>query len=316
MIPTPSGVPQGRGWHELPDTRILSVCDASLGPCAAITAAWSGGAADAAGERMFVWGGGGEYRGNQVFEFDLRTRTMRTIDTSTPTDLACEPSDYLARPAPRSTYDGLVYLPDQQRMFAVGGASWCGPVDSWMYDPETTTWERVSTRSLGMYPHIATAYDRDRGVLIVSPGQLRLFDPVARAFTDLPGPGEAFNVSATLDTTRRILGLFGDNHYWEFDLARGTFTTPSLNGCEAALATPAPGMAFDPVLQQFVIWSGGDDVTLLDIETHRCSVLTFPNGPGAQVMAGTYGRFDYFPSQDVFVLVNRVDQNVFALRLR
>ena len=171
--------------------------------------------------------------------------------------------------------------------------------------------------SLGMYPHIATAYDRERGVLIATPDQLWLFDPVARGYTELPGaPAGSFGVTAAIDSERRVFAVFGSGHYWELDLARAQFSEPVLTGCEAALGMPAPGFAFDPIGRQFVIWAGGDDVVLLDRESHVCTIASFPDGPGPQVPAGTYGRFGYFPRSDVFVLVNRADQNVFALRLR
>jgi len=37
-----------------------------------------------------------------------------------------------------------------------------------------------------------------------------------------------------------------------------------------------------------------------------------PTGSAAN---GTYGRFRYVPSKDVFILVNSVDENVFVYRL-
>ena len=317
--PTSPVVPAGLGWHELPDTRIASVCDRSFGPCSAITGAWSGAATDTEGGRMFVWGGGaGEYRGNQVFAFELDTLSMRALDAPTPVGTTCDASLFVDRPSVRETFDGLVWLPDARRMFAHASGAWCGAGnESWLYDPETTSWERAAATTLSMYPHVAAAYDRDRGVVIATPDQLWLFDPVARGYGALPGaPNDSFEVTAAIDTRRRVFTALGNGRSFELDLATGRFSSPVLTGCDAQLALPGPGVAFDPISGRFVIWAGGDDVAILDPETHACSITTFPGGPGPQVAAGTYGRFGYLAEQDVFVLVNRADQNVFALRLR
>lgn len=317
--PTSPDVPSGLGWHELSDTRLVSACDPSFGQCSAITAAWSGAATDTDGDRLLVWGGGtGEYRGNQVFAFELDTLTMRALDAPSPVGGTCDESLLGGRPSVRQTYDGLVYIPELRRMFVHAEGVWCGPPDeSWLYDPETGAWEAVGAMSLGMYPHVASAYDRDRGVLLVTPDTLWTYDPVARGYTLLPGaPPGSFAVTATIDTERRVLAVLGTGDYWELDLATGLFSEPPLVGCDAALAVDAPGFVFDPIGRRFVIWAGGDDIVLLDPETHACTVQSFPGGPGPALTQGTYGRFAYFPRHDVFVLVNRADQNVFALRLR
>lgn len=317
--PTSPVVPAELGWHELPDTRISSVCDPAFGPCSAITDAWSGAAVDAEGDRMLVWGGGsGEYRGNQVFAFELATQTMRALDVPTPVGATCDPSLFSDRPAVRQTFDGLTWIPGLRRMFAYGSGVWCGSAtDSWLYDPDTQAWEQVASTSLGMYPHIASAYDRDRGVVIVAPDDLWIFDPIAHGYTQLPGaPGGSFDVTAAIDPQRRVVAVLGNGRYWELELATGRFSSPALTGCDAQLAAHGPGFAFDPVAQRFVIWTAGDDVAVLDPTTHACTIESFPGGPGDPALWGTFGRFDYFPSQDVFVLVNRADQNAFALRLR
>ncbi|AKF03760.1 hypothetical protein [Sandaracinus amylolyticus] len=317
--PMPPVIPAGLGWHELDDTRLADVCDPAYGQCEFVVSSWSGATIDAEGARMFVWGGGGtgEYRGNQVFELELDTLTMRAIDAPIGVGATCEESDFRERPPPRATYDGLEWIPALQRMLAYGGAQWCNGMDAQLYDPATATWERVPVPAASMYPHVALAYDRDRGVIVSAPGSLWIFDPAVRALTRIAdAPIDSFNVTATIDTRRRRFAAFGNGVYWELDLATNTISRPALTGCEAALAQPAPGFVYDSAGDQYVTWGGGDDVVLIDPETHVCTTLTFQDGPGPQVTQGTFGRFAYFPTHDVFVLVNAASQNVFALRLR
>lgn len=326
--PAPPVVGEGLGWHELPDTRLDSVCDPSFGACTAITSAWNGAAVDAEGDRMLIWGGGGQtgnYRGNQVFAFELATQTMRALDTPSPLGEACDATfaERLGgRPAPRPTYAGLTWLSDRRRMFAYSRFAWCGADDrAWLYDPETHAWEIAAEYPFrSMYPHVAAAYDRDRGVVLFSPDQAWFIDPAAGGYAPIPrAPNDAYGVTAAIHPRRRVLvtiGGTGVRHYAQLDLATGQFSRPTLSGCEAALGVSGPGLAYDPIADRFVIWPGGDDVVILDLETSTCTTRSFPGGPGPAVAAGTYGRFGYFPSQDVFVLVNRTDQNVFALRLR
>jgi len=62
-------------------------------------------------------------------------------------------------------------------------------------------------------------------------------------------------------------------------------------------------------------WSGGNTVYLLDTGTWTWTPVTYPNGPGAALGAGTYGRFRYLPGLGVYAVANSVDSNAYALRL-
>lgn len=61
-------------------------------------------------------------------------------------------------------------------------------------------------------------------------------------------------------------------------------------------------------------WAGGDDVYIFDPDAKACTKQTY-GGPGPQNGNGTMGRFRYFPSLDVFAVVNGWQENGFTLRL-
>jgi len=84
-----------------------------------------------------------------------------------------------------------------------------------------------------------------------------------------------------------------------------------------------PGLAYDPVIDRVVGWPNfGDTVYLFDPDTKSCAAETFPGGPSdsshqgpPHTSNGTFGRLQYFPDKDVFVLVNQANNNAFILRL-
>jgi hypothetical protein len=95
------------------------------------------------------------------------------------------------------------------------------------------------------------------------------------------------------------------------------------------IGTGYPGIAFDSVANNFVAWPNqGNSVYIMTPDTVNqrltCQKLTFANGPPnsshanntANTSYGTFGRFRYFPTLDVFVLVNDWNIPAYILRLR
>jgi hypothetical protein len=91
--------------------------------------------------------------------------------------------------------------------------------------------------------------------------------------------------------------------------------TSQVTGCSALVQAIYPGLAYDPVQDRMVGWAGGDTVYILDLDTKSCQTKAFGGGPGAQNANGTMGRFRYFPSLNVFAVVNDWMKNAFTLRL-
>src|SRR5262249_14009558 len=84
-----------------------------------------------------------------------------------------------------------------------------------------------------------------------------------------------------------------------------------------AVGSGNPGIAFDSVSNNFVAWPNqGNSVYIMTPDTVNqrltCQKHTFANGPPNSSHAnntpntsyGTFGRFQYFPALDAFVLVN------------
>ena len=90
-------------------------------------------------------------------------------------------------------------------------------------------------------------------------------------------------------------------------------------GGEAILASNSPGFCYVPPLEKFAAWSGGADVYTLDVTsgqwTRHAAAPTNRVIPGPPDQWGTFGRFRYVPSRNLFILYNAVKQNVFIYRL-
>jgi hypothetical protein len=71
------------------------------------------------------------------------------------------------------------------------------------------------------------------------------------------------------------------------------------------------------VSDRLVAWIGGGDVYALDLGSRSWKKHPPTNGvtPTTPNVNGTYGRFRYVPSKNLFILVNRVDDDVFFYKL-
>jgi len=125
-------------WYEAPDSK-LSVSEVwpprptPPGDPAAIIKAWSGGTYDTKRDRLILHGGGhGDYAGNELYVFDVNTfkwsrpwgpsKEVPNIGLQ-PDGLDVYPD---GSPASVHTYDGVVYLPVQDKLWRGGGSLWSG----------------------------------------------------------------------------------------------------------------------------------------------------------------------------------------------
>ncbi len=81
----------------------------------------------------------------------------------------------------------------------------------------------------------------------------------------------------------------------------------------------SPGFCYVPLIDKFVAWFQGADVYTLDLDTKKWTKHSPAAGnkvtPGPADQWGTFGRFRYVASKNIFVLYNSVKQNVFIYRL-
>lgn len=94
--------------------------------------------------------------------------------------------------------------------------------------------------------------------------------------------------------------------------------TPS-GASSAIMNAVAPGIAYDPTTELFVCWAGGSDVYTFDPITAAFALVTLDGSnsvtPSAADIRGTYGRFKYSPTSNVFVGVNATNENVFLFKM-
>lgn len=336
------GLPLTVGWHALPDTRLRPHCpSAAQYPgitggtgCDSVTIAWSGAAFDIEGNRLLINGGGhADWAGNEVYELDLDTRTMRRLNApSYPLRDGCVAgtnSTYAdGRPVSRHTYNHLAYIAEQDLLFLFGGSRWqCGFLgnDSWTFDPALDRW---TARSNADAPRgdfgLAIARDPVTGLLWARDSlNVFAYDPQVHRWQRRSG-----NNDLSLSNYRSGVVDPNRGRYYLYTTASRTLLHYDIRSSSTALnivSTPAPTCAFmdndaagwvhDPQLDRLVAWDGGDTVHILDPDSASCTTLQFPGGPTAPVQ-GTYGRFAYSPQDDVFVTCNDIDDNCHILRLR
>jgi len=115
-----------------------------------------------------------------------------------------------------------------------------------------------------------------------------------------------------------ILGA-GNCHIYNLDTYSSTDISHACTGDTAIIGADAPGLAYDPVGGKMVAWNGGTSVYTFDIPARRWTrvqpAVTNTANPGSATSTGTYGRWRYIPSRNVFFIVNGIDKNVFLYRL-
>ncbi|HEX7959692.1 MAG TPA: hypothetical protein VF493_07220, partial [Terriglobales bacterium] len=146
------------GWTQLsPKTQLSKVCPPAKdgydfsSNCRNVIAAWSGGIADVARNRMIIWGGGHtDYYGNELYALNLSDETMVRLNDPGPViSPNAENASVLADGTPnaRHTYNGLAYIAQADRMFAFSGsmASNSGNTDdrTWTLDLASLQWRAM-----------------------------------------------------------------------------------------------------------------------------------------------------------------------------
>ena len=350
-------LPDALGWYEIPNTKIETLnpgLDPAVNPnypdvttwhgptgrFAGLIEAWNSGAYDTKRDRLYIWGGGhGDYYGNELYALDLSNLSVsRLTNPAYPIATSCvrelSPNNG-TQPNSRHTYDGIVYMPNVDRVFSFSGALACGTGSSgndvWWFDPNTNTWERkyptgdspASSDTLS----VMTAWDsiNNKVYLHTRTGGLFVYDPTVGAdgeFTRLSSESlTRFHYTMEFDPENNILlasnGQNGNFYWW--DVGNGSYTkqTLSATGDSVLQSTyQAPGLVFDPVLKKIIGWNGGTTVYALDWNAKRWDpiVLQGPT-PSAPQTRGTYGRFAYSPIQNRYVVINSVDTNAFTLKL-
>ncbi len=338
------------GWEQAPNSKMRTVCMPNQGSftsglaneCNFIIDAWGGGALDASGNRLYIFGGGhNDSPDNSVYMFDLSTLTwQRLTDISPGWDeyygLACpDPTDAkLADGAPisRHSYGGLAYLAHAHVLWMYGGSMGCGSggfgKDTWTFDPLHKVWtNKFPTGTNPGQSVILAAYDpQTQKVFVRNSSRLYAYDYDANTWEYLSTANIAnFSFySMVLDPVRRQLVLVGGRetpHTYVIPLEGAvayTLTPLTTSNGQAIEGTQSPGLAFDPTTNQIVAWDGSkrnsnlSSVWSLNPDTGHWTLqtstgTTLTTNPTS---TGTYGRWHYSPLLNKFVGVMDVDQDV------
>lgn len=339
-------------WYEVPSSHLRDVCppnDLYGGDyewhfyCRHVIGAWSGGAFDTTRQRLVVWGGGhADYAGNEVYVFDVESLQWSRLNDPSSLDgfcdgSSCQPQAQVmpdGKPPSRHTYNGMVYVPSIDRLWSQGGSLWKSgnaTLLTWTFDFVTQSWSQMSDAEDTSYS-IVTAYDPvTQHVFHHGNDTLSEYDPVADEWTMRADWEASFplGTTAAIDPGRRKLVMIGRGYALIYDLTpSGPLVLESLvtSGATEIVNGNAPGFVYDPAIDKFVAWSGEPDIGLapqdlfvLDLDSRVWSRISPAASntviPTVASSTGTFGRFQYLPARNAYVVVNHVDNNVFFYRL-
>ena len=329
-------------WFEIPGTAVhphLVQAD-EFDYCEAIKCfdsanafyAWNGAALD---RESMVWhftagGGHADYGGNENYAFDFKT-TLSWARTTDPQPLTGRymvdsdgdgVADRCSAPAtglPAShTYDGNIWLPEQQRVLVFPSFPFCqGDIvwgsAAWLFDPATGLSEELP---LGA-PNFARAALLGNGLLAVfSINTLTLIDPAT------------FETAASHD-----LGVWWADGNMAYHAARNELYL--INDRDAATylhrinpdtgdhdqVTELPfgwaetwSIEYHPGSGRLVFWNGGSVVWAFDPGTGNWESFESAAGPAKSRSYGVYSKWVYL-GDDVFAGYDNVGQGVWLFRL-
>jgi hypothetical protein len=333
-------------WFEVPNTHFEDICGANepagahtTGGCTSIINAWGGGAWDPIHSKMILWGGGhNDYWGNEVYAFSTKTFKWELLVPGTAIGSGDDLTEPMAdgTPVSRHTYDGLAYLTAENRLFAFGGATAPSGYTStltWELDVENKIWKQVDPgHTLPPDPNgyywMGSAYDEaGHRVFMRNESGVYSYDLTTNAWTRLLDGGyppfwpnwaqDAYR-RGIFDTKRKIFFTLGgttgegklDFFAWDAAANKLAYDDWGTTGGDELAKANGPGADYDSAADTIVAWAGGAP-RALDLTTKAWSTKSAVGAPPKPVDAGTYGRFRYIPRYNVFVLVNRWNENVY-----
>lgn len=338
-------IPSTIGWHQLSNTNLSAVCPSNgfggsgynfTDNCANVTLAWNSGAFDTTRNRLLVWGGGhNDYYGNEIYAVDLDdlSRT-RLTNPSVPIASSCiEALTGPTGPNSRHTNDGLAYMGGSiDKLLVTSGSLACASgnnaVSTWTYSFATGTWTRRGDMPLmGFSANDAegayAVWDQVSGLAFVDTRiGLASMDDATGTWTVLNNQGghyRCLSQTAIVDPIRRFIYSVGCGQMWRWNIANVASipapTSISSTGGGGCVSATAPGLAWDSVNQRVTMWCGSGAIHTLNATTNVWTTTTLTPSPGGQNSNGTYKRFAYSQTSQVFVLVNTMAGNAYAARL-
>jgi hypothetical protein len=355
IIPSPG---PAIGWTDLANTQLQNVCPPNYYQgqnyafsynCQNVINAWNSGIADTKRNRMIIWGGGhNNYYGNEVYSLNLAVSppTLARLNDPSPieTDPAtCPPALADGKANTRETFNGLVYLPNVDKMWVFNGGLACEngahAQDTWTLDMATLQWTRMDPANGPTLPvnasgptyQIAAWDPNTQTVMLNWSNTLWQYNYAANSYAVLnPSATVPVGTTGVIDPKRKLFIFIGSdawvadsNAYVQaIDISPGSTYqvqdwSSQVTGCFPLANAVAPGLAYDPVLDRIVGWPGtGNTIYLFDPDTKTCTAQTYPNGPQNPTNNnGIYGRFQYFPALNAFAVVDQANLDASLLRI-
>lgn len=337
---------QSGAWFEVPNSHLpaydgplAGAIHGDTGPTA-IMSAWNGAALDTTLNRLIVFGGGHrDYWGNEVYAFSLNSLAWTELSLPSDPGSSCSsaqngcsgPTFADGQPTPVHTYGSPTYIPSINAVFSLAGATNVGYTGHyWLFGFAENEWtdDLVPPTAAGGGSSNVSALDPTTGNVFGMPygpigGQTThgLFE-YAPANDSWTVHGEEFapdyHMSAAIDPVHRYFVVVGGGYMHAYSLTDGSLVQSNSSGDQAIPNGNAPGIAWDSATGKFVGWNGGATVYVLDPSTWVWTTVdpsptnsVTPTDPNE---TGTFGRFQYDAAQNVFVLVNSVNENVFLYK--
>ncbi len=214
-------------------------------------------------------------------------------------------------PATIHTYDGINYMPALDAIFAISGPVWSttgslGPpkrfsmtTHNWTYGTYQGIFPPNGTCS-GVYP------SNPNQIWFRSAGILRNYDVVTDTYISYGTVLDHMPNYATCHVLNEKLWVFMNGAVWRDTPGSGTEVL-AITGDSLFGGGPAPGVAWEPTINSFVIWNGGRNYCLLNASTLNNVCHTAPgDDPGAPSQQGTYKKFSRLGPK-TYYLMNNVD---------
>lgn len=312
---------------------------------AGIVSKWSGGTFDSRRDRLLIFGGGHNgYGGNEIYAFSLRTLRWDRLSDPTAFPSRGGSTNPDGTPISRHTYGGLAYVEQADQLFVLGGApdsesGGCGTPGTWFFDLQAR--EQAGKYALSQWRRRSSVGEpttrcEDDAIFVpqagkvlyqhgTNPNGVAAYNVFSDSWSQVSSSGKIAGTTPVLVENRGIIVQFGRNQVNGYvrwgnlggNLSRTVIGTTGPDNMESA---ENPGAAYDPVSDRVVAWSGGTTVYGLNLDLNQWESYQAANGNAANpgpvnAEGGTFGRFAYSESLNVFVTVDDVDENVFLYRL-
>lgn len=292
---------------------------------------WDGAAYDTKRNEVMVWGGGHtDYAGNEVYIFSLNTLTWRRVTEpsplrirtgSTPDQGRYEVSDGTEAPVSAHSYDGLLYLPAQDRYLVLPQSDYLSghayQRRVFLFDRNSNTWKAGSQPAF-LGPEAGTDLLPSGEVVVSHASGVQVYNPATDAWRVLQSRDNTGYGSA--GAYHPETGLFIQAGNWpDAKLVYYDTRSPSPQRKAAPLVGNVEwfdinrrvGVAYRK--GRLYLWGGGRDVWTVDPKMWRAAKHTAPSGP-RYPSPPIWGKWLYAPALDVFVGLRSVNDAVWIYK--